>query len=70
MKKIFSLTVVSMGILLSNVSIVSADAYGHDPVPTDFVLDVKTVSAILALLFFAVGASLIVEGKYFKSTSV
>jgi hypothetical protein len=70
MKKIFSLLVVSMGILLSNASIISADAYGHEPVPTDFVLDMKTVSAILALLFFTAGASLIVEGKYFKSASM
>jgi hypothetical protein len=69
MRKIFSLIVVSLGILLSNTSTISADAYGHEPVPTDFVLDIKTISAILALLFFTVGASLIVEGKYFKSAS-
>jgi hypothetical protein len=70
MKKILSLLVVSMGILLSNGSIAFADAYGHEPVPTSFVLDIKTVSAILALLLFAVGSSLIVEGKYFKSASM
>lgn len=70
MKKIFSFLVVSLGILLSNVSMVSADAYGHVPVDTDFVLDIRTVSAILAVIFFAAGASLIVEGKYFKSTSI
>lgn len=70
MKKILSLIVVSMGILLSNGSTVSADAYGHVPVPTAFVLDIKTISAILALLLFTVGATLIVEGKYFRSSSM
>jgi hypothetical protein len=69
MKNIFSFLVISFGILLSNVSIAFADGYGHTPVKTDFVLDIKTVSAIIALVSFGIGATLIIEGKYFKSIS-
>lgn len=69
MKKLFSTLVISFSILLSNISMIFADGYGHIPVDTSFVLDSKTISALIALVLFGIGATLIVEGKYFKSIS-
>jgi hypothetical protein len=73
MKKLLSILVISVSILLSNTSMLMAkgipDPYGHVPVDTSFVLDFKTVSALVALVLFGIGASLIIEGKYFKSLS-
>ncbi|MCD4756240.1 hypothetical protein K8R20_01320 [bacterium] len=69
MKKIFSSMIISFSLVLSNVSNIFANGYGHVPVKTDFVLDFKTVSALIALVSFGIGATLIIEGKYFKSLS-
>ncbi|MDD2577968.1 MAG: hypothetical protein PHP96_01090 [Candidatus Dojkabacteria bacterium] len=73
MKKYISILVLSVSILFANTSMLMAkgtpDPYGHVPVDTGFVLDSYTVSALIALVLFGIGALLIVAGKYFKSLS-
>lgn len=73
MKKIIPILVSSVSILLSNISMLMAkgtpDPYGHVPVDTGIALDFKTVSALIAVVLFGIGALLIIEGKYFKSLS-
>jgi hypothetical protein len=69
MKKITKVLVLSLGIILSNISLALADGYGHTPVDTGFVLDSTTISALVALILFGIGALFIIEGKYFRDSS-
>jgi len=67
MKKTFSILAASLGLILLNTSATFADGYGHVPVDTSFVLDSKSIFAGIALIIFALGIVLMLEGKYFKN---
>ena len=69
MNKITKVLVLSLGIILSNISLALADGYGHTPVDTGFVLDSTTISALVALILFGISALFIIEGKYFRDSS-
>ena len=69
MKKAIKSLMISSGIILSSVSFALADGYGHTPVDTGFVLDSTTISALVALVLFGIGALFTIEGKYFRDSS-
>ncbi|MBI2356564.1 hypothetical protein HYV12_00690 [Candidatus Dojkabacteria bacterium] len=54
---------------MSNATSAFADGYGHVPVDTAFELDGKTISAILSIALFFIGAIFVVEGVFFKNAS-